>query len=133
MDLFKLDIQKLRNTSSDAEFRRLLTEQIKLSSIPEPLLEYIVEFKYYHYNTGMADNGTSTGFEKFKTVEEAKIFKDKLDLVYDLVYNEKEILDENMIEWYENLMHEWTACGGYLKSGGIIYVTTKIETKILIE
>lgn len=77
---------------------------------------YLVEFKIYHYNSGMADNGTFTHRIKCKTLEEANEIKKKINLVYntdDCDYND---LSDELQEWIGELIGDYTAVGGYIAS-----------------
>jgi len=89
---------------------------------------YSVEFKIYHYNSGLADNGTRTHKYNRKTLEEAQSIKDKIDRLYS-TYDFYSMDDEDNedLKWFREYEDNNTACGGTLQSGAEIYLITKTK------
>jgi len=87
---------------------------------------YKVEFKYYQYNSGLADNGTYTHSCDFDNIEEAKEFKNKIDTAYEAYRNED--YQSEIYEWMTNFIAD-ISYGGFIKSKAKIFEVTKIEIK----
>jgi hypothetical protein len=76
--------------------------------------KYTVEFKYYQYNSGCADNGTYTYSDSFDNLEDAREFKRKIDAAYESKS------DNEASEWYAKLMED-VYFAGPLRSKAEIY------------
>jgi hypothetical protein len=98
------------------------------SGIVTQTREYLVEFKYYQYNSGAADNGTFMGTKKCENLNDAKDFKKKLQEA--LKAQENREFDTPIYEWAQDLVCDRTVCGGYLVNAPI--TIKRIEKKITI-
>lgn len=89
-------------------------------------IHYNVEFKLYHNNSGLGDNGTITHSYKCETLEEAQLIKNRLNRLYDLEDNISEN-DEDYVWLKDEIIFDYTVCGGYLNSTAEIYKITKTK------
>ena len=81
---------------------------------------YKLKFKYYQYNSGRADNGTFDGSETFKTLDEAKALKKRIEKFLDETIENTE--EEN--EWMDDFMMTYTWSGYIISVGDIIQSST---------
>lgn len=88
---------------------------------------YLVEFGVYHYNSGAADNHTSTHKFECSDYEEALKIKQMIDEVFDLGFECPE--DNESYIWVQDYIYEHTAIGGYITSEASIYKYELIEVK----
>ena len=84
---------------------------------------YLVEYEFYHYNTGRANNGTRTARRRCETFEEAKHLKEKIDIAYGCDYNELPLKFRN---WIDNFTDE---CG-FIKSRAKVIAKYEVEFEI---
>jgi hypothetical protein len=81
---------------------------------------YKLNFRYYRYNSGRADNGTFDGSESFKTLDEAKVLKERIEKFIDeTTENTKE---EN--EWMDDFVMNYVWSGYIVSVGDIVQRTT---------
>lgn len=59
-------------------------------------MKYRVKFQCYWYNTGSADNGHYINYEDFDTLEEAEIFKKRVNEQYNMGNKFSSAYDENL-------------------------------------
>ena len=71
--------------------------------------KFRVKIPCYHYNTGSADNYNYTAEHDFDTIEEAELFKSKLDEQYKMVkkYEDRDITYEEYKEWADEFEDNW--------------------------
>jgi len=88
-----------------------------------------VEFSYYHYDSSNADNGTFLGVKTFKDLDSAIEFKQNLDRVFELK-DDPMFFETDAAEFETELLNDFCVCGGYLKSGGTLYIFTTCRTLV---
>ena len=86
--------------------------------------KYTVEWKMYQYNSGRADNGTFTACQSFDNLEDAKDFKNN-------IRKAQASGEEEINEWVEELIEDWTVCGGYIKNDEPVLKKIESETTII--
>jgi len=91
---------------------------------------YLVDFKIYQYNSGIADNGTFEVRHKCQTLEEAISLKKKIDLVYNTDSIDYDELPEDVRETVENLIYDYTVIGGFIKSRAKVIAKYNVEIEI---
>lgn len=83
---------------------------------------YQVEFPYYQYNSGCADNGIYTGKESFEDVESAEEFKEKIDKAA-AAYKKKDF-DSEHYRWGTGIVSDM-CYGGFIDGYAKIFKITK--------
>jgi len=81
---------------------------------------YRLNFRYYQYNSGRADNGTFDGSKSFKTLDEAKDLKERIEKFKD----ENIENTEEDFEWMDDFMMNYTWSGYIVSVGDIVQVST---------
>jgi hypothetical protein len=85
---------------------------------------YKLNFRYYQYNSGRADNGTFNASKSFKTLNEAKALKERIEK-----YLDKSINDKDDYLWMDDFLSNYTWSGFIESVGDIIQVNTS-EKKV---
>lgn len=89
-------------------------------------VSYLVEFTYYHYNTGFGDNGNVTGHVAAKSIQDARRIRGRINAWIP----KADDMNVNSPDWedYDKLCNEYLGGDGHFITGEEAVVIERIET-----
>lgn len=94
-------------------------------------VSYLVEFTYYHYNTGRSDNGNVKGRVAANSIQDARRIRDRINAwipkADDMNINSSDYSDSDWTE-YDKLCDDYLAGDGHFITGEEAVVIERTET-----